>query len=431
MNKPTLLRIAGILFVFCAATAIASPAQVFTNFYGFQGPPRDGAGPNAAGLHASDGNFYVTTDGGGDNQNTSFCINTEGCGAIVKITPSGTHTLLYSFCSQPNCSDGANPQSGLVQGSDGNLYGTTQVGGTGTECIYGTCGVVFKITLQGMMTTLYSFCSQSNCSDGANPVDTLVQGSDGNFYGTTFNGGSGCEGGGCGTVFKITPSGTLTTIHRFNSYDGFWPFAGLVQASDGNFYGTTLLGGVDGLNGQGTSLRSPPPERSLCSTVFARNPTARMARLLMVGWYRPATETSTERHTAAAPMATARSSPLSSTGNFASLHSFAGASDGFYPDAALVQATDSNFYGTTFEGGAHGLGTVFKITAAGALTTLHNFSGYPVDGELPTASLVQVGTKLVRHNGKWRDQHKLWDGLPSDPPAPLHHLPKRRVKVSS
>ena len=85
---------------------------------------------------------------------------------------------------------------------------------------------------------------------------------------------------------------------------------------------------------------------------------------------------------------------ISSAGNFASLHSFAGASDGSYPDAALVQATDSNLYGTTFEGGAHGLGTVFKITLAGALTTLHNFSGYPVEGELPTASLVQVGESL-------------------------------------
>lgn len=394
MNKPTLWRIACILFVLCAATAISSPAQVFTNFYGFQGSPGDGAGPNAAVVHASDGNFYVTTDGGGDNQNTSFCINTEGCGAIVKITPGGTHTLLYSFCSQPNCSDGANPQSGLVQGSDGNLYGTTQVGGTGTGCIYGTCGVVFKITLQGMMTTLYSFCSQSNCSDGANPVDTLVQGSDGNFYGTTFNGGSGCEGGGCGTVFKITPSGTLTTIHRFNSYDGFWPFAGLVQGSDGNFYGTTLLGGVDGLNGQGTVFKITSAGTVTLLYSFCSQPNC------------------TDGETPYAALVQARDGnfygatygggangdgtifTISSTGTFATLHSFAGASDGFYPDAALVQATDSNLYGTTFEGGAHGLGTVFKITLAGALTTLHNFSGYPVEGELPTASLVQVGESL-------------------------------------
>lgn len=395
MNKPTLLKIACILFVFCAATAIASPAQVFATFYGFQGPPGDGGSPNAAVLHASDGNFYVTTDGGGANQNTDLCINTEGCGAIVKITPAGTATLLYSFCSQPNCSDGANPQSGLVQGSDGNIYGTTQVGGTGTECpIYGTCGTVFKITLQGTLTTLHSFCTQSNCPDGATPVDALVQATDGNFYGTTFGGGAGCGGVGCGTVFKITPSGTLTTIHRFNTYDGYWPFAGLVQASDGNFYGTTLLGGVDGINGLGTVFKITSAGTVTLLYSFCSQPNCTDGEDPYGGIVQARDGNFYGTTYGGGAHGDGTVFTISSTGTFTTLHSFAGASDGFYPDAGLVQATDGNFYGTTFQGGANNGGTVFKITAAGALTTLHEFSGYPIEGALPTATLVQVGENL-------------------------------------
>jgi len=145
MNKPTLLKIACILFVFCTATAIASPAQVLTTLHTFQGSPGDGANPGAVLVHASDGNFYGTTPGGGAYKNGN-CLSNDGCGTVFKITPAGTLTVLYSFCSQPNCSDGADPQPGLVQGSDGNFYGTTEVGGTGTECFYGSCGTVFKIT---------------------------------------------------------------------------------------------------------------------------------------------------------------------------------------------------------------------------------------------------------------------------------------------
>jgi uncharacterized repeat protein (TIGR03803 family) len=127
----------------------------------------EGAFPLAALVQATDGNLYGTTSEGG----------ASGYGMVFKITPSGTLTTLYSFCSQSGCTDGASPYAALVQATDGNLYGTTYEGG---DIGYGT---VFKITPSGALTTLYSFCSQSPCMDGGNPEGTLVQATDGNLYG--------------------------------------------------------------------------------------------------------------------------------------------------------------------------------------------------------------------------------------------------------
>lgn len=152
--------------------------------------------------------------------------------------------VLYSFCSKggDSCTDGLYPVGGLVQGADGNFYGTTSAGGAYWQ------GNVFKITPQGALTTLYSFCSGgSPCSDGGEPQGTLIQGTDGNFYGTTSFGGTGSGAG--GTVFKITPDGVLTTLYNFCSQgipdcaDGNYPYGALVQGTDGNFYGTTESNG--------------------------------------------------------------------------------------------------------------------------------------------------------------------------------------------
>ncbi len=158
-------------------------------------------------------------------------------------------TTLYSFCSQTNCTDGNEPR-GLVQAADGNFYGTTAFGGAyyNNYCSADPgCGTVFEITPAGVLTTLYSFCSQPNCPDGGHPVG-LVQATDGNFYGATEWGGAN----GHGTVFEITPSGTLTTLYSFcaqaNCADGANPEGRLMQATNGNLYGTTYYGGanVDG-----------------------------------------------------------------------------------------------------------------------------------------------------------------------------------------
>ena len=168
----------------------------------------------------------------------------DGCGTVFKITAKGTLTTLHRFCSQVNskgyCTDG-NDLSGLVQGTDGNFYGTTTSGGANGW------GTVFKITPGGTLTTLYNFCSASKCEDGAIPEAGLVQGSDGNFYGTTSGGGIDDVGasGGYGTLFQITPGGTLTTLHYFDQWDGAEPI-GLTQDTNGDFYGTAVAGGAYG-----------------------------------------------------------------------------------------------------------------------------------------------------------------------------------------
>ena len=161
---------------------------------------------------------------------------------LFRITPSGMLTTIYSFCAQSNCGDGTAP-IGLIQGTDGNLYGVT--GGGGTAGGYGT---IFKITTTGALTTLHSF----DLTDGAGP-EGLVQASDGSFYGTTNGGGfsnSNCIYGNvpgtCGTVFKMTPTGALTTLHIFNYTDGGNPGAAPIQASKGNLYGSTVTGGTTG-----------------------------------------------------------------------------------------------------------------------------------------------------------------------------------------
>ena len=141
-----------------------------------------------------------------------------------------SYTVLYPFpIAQPQ-------PSGLVKGSDGNFFGTTYQGGASG------LGNVIKITPAGVLTTLYSFAG----SDGSYPNAALVQGTDGNFYGTTYKGG-GCTYpfSDCGTVFKITPAGVLTTLHNFTFSDGKNPNAALVQGTDGNFYGTTLGDATD------------------------------------------------------------------------------------------------------------------------------------------------------------------------------------------
>ncbi len=197
-------------------------------------------------IRGSDGNLYGVTASGG---NSAAQCGTYGCGTVFRLSPTGVFATLYAFCnSKPNCSDGLFPSS-LIEGSDGNFYGVTEQGGTNTyqACGGGSgcgAGTVFRLTPAGVLTTLYSFCNQADCTDGANPNAPPLQGSDGNFYGTTLSGGlSGCDGYGCGTVYKITSSGTLTTLYRFcntaNCADGVGPFAALVEGPDGDFYGTT------------------------------------------------------------------------------------------------------------------------------------------------------------------------------------------------
>ena len=322
-----------LLLVLGIATTPSVQAQTFTMLHSFDGT--DGAYPYAGLVQGTNGNFYGTTSG----LNTS--ANSISPGTVFKITPSGTLTTLYSFCSQSGCADGDHPLAGLIQATNGDLYGTTGYGGANDTCQYNGnvgCGTVFKITPSGTLTTLHSF----NGTDGWLPFAGLVQATDGNFYGTTDEGGANAcppPFNGCGTVFKITPSGTLTTLHSFNGGDGSEPLGGLVQATNGDLYGTTESGGA---NGDGTVFK------------------------IILG------------------------------GTLTTLYSFcsqSGCTDGAYPCmGVLIQATDGNLYGTTLGGGANGAGTVFKITPSGTLTTLYSFCSQSdcTDGVGPLEGLVRA-----------------------------------------
>jgi uncharacterized repeat protein (TIGR03803 family) len=293
-------------------SSVSSRAYTFKTLVIFDGT--NGATPVDTPLvQGVDGNLYGTTLGGGAN----------GAGSVFKMTPAGTVTTLYSFCSLDNCSDGALPYGGITLASDGNFYGTTSQGGAAD----GISGTVFKITPSGTLTTLHSF----DGTDGAFPNAPLIQAANASLYGLTGNGGTSNSG----TFFKITTSGKLTTLYSFS---GALLNGPLVQGTDGNFYSTSEWGGA---NGYGMIFK------------------------------------------------------LTRSGRFSILHSF-DSTDGSVPACGLLQASDGNLYGTTYGGGSNnscpnGCGTVFKITLAGALTTLHNFDW--TDGSNPIAALIQATDK--------------------------------------
>ena len=210
-----------------------TPAGETTVIYSFTGGA-DGALPYANPIQASDGNLYGTTIQGGTS---TYCQDHRGCGTIYKLTPAGTLTVLYNFCIEFECNDGVLPGAALLQASDGNFYGTTEAGGDMGA------GAFFRVTSDGTYTSLFSFCLQFTCDAGEQPLGALVQASDGNFYGTTSIGGPYYY---YGTVFEITPQGVLTTLHNFHGQDGTAPWAGLVRGQDGFYYGTTAAGGIAG-----------------------------------------------------------------------------------------------------------------------------------------------------------------------------------------
>jgi uncharacterized repeat protein (TIGR03803 family) len=364
------------VFLLCAATAIALPAQTFTSLASFNGS--NGSGPYWGYLiQGTDGNLYGTSSGGG----------ATGSGTVFNITPGGVLTTLFSF----NFTDGANPYAGLVLGADGNFYGTAQGGGSIGN------GTVFKITPSGVLTTLISFCATggypANCADGDNPKAGLIQDLDGNFYGTTNNGSTNHGPGdycglGCGMIFKITPAGTETVLYDLcslaNCADGANPYgAALLQASDGNFYGTTPAGGADG---GGIVFEITPSGAlttlySFCSQSGCKDgktPTAELVQAIDGNFYGTTFDGGANGDGTVFE--------ITPTGTLTTLHSFDGG-DGKNPYAGLVQAPDGNFYGTTSGGGADGDGTVFELTPTGTLTTLHSFDGK--DGETPFAGLVE------------------------------------------
>jgi len=214
----------------------------------------DGANPESGLVFDEEGNLYGTAVAGGLT-NQTYCLGT--CGVVFKLTPEGKETVLHRFCAQSKCVDGLEPAAGVVFDQKGNLYGTTAYGGAYNNRLcdpyIAGCGVVFKLTPKGKETVLYSFCTQSNCTDGASPYAELVLDQKGNLYGTTGYGGANCTPGyGCGVVFKLTPKGKETVLYSFcaqtDCTDGNGPHAGVVFDQNGNLYGTTADGGITTCN---------------------------------------------------------------------------------------------------------------------------------------------------------------------------------------
>lgn len=363
------LRAVCVALVFCNAAAVSSPAiTTFTRLVSFDGA--NGANPVYAPLvQGFNGNFYGTTYSGGAN----------GEGTVFEITPAGTLTVLHSFGSQTN--DGTRPYAGLVQATNGNLYGTTYSGGANG---YGT---VFQITPDGALTTLYSFCALANCADGADPAAGLIQANNGNFFGTTFGGGTN----GDGTVFEITTTGKFTTLHSFDLSDGAFPNAPLVQAANGNFYGTTSAYGA---NFYGTVFQiTAGGQLSTLANFDWTNGAYAYDGLVQAtngNFYGTTTEGGTGNNGTVFE--------ITSSGTLTALYSFCSLSncaDGEIPFGALIQATNGDLYGTATEAGAAGeghFGTTFQITPTGALSTLYNFCSLSgcTDGEQPEAALLQA-----------------------------------------
>jgi uncharacterized repeat protein (TIGR03803 family) len=269
-------------------------------------------------IMATDGNFYFTSTAGG----------LDNIGTVSRMTPAGVVTTLHSFIRTNDM--GNTPFAGVIQASDGNLYGTTYFGGDGG-------GSVYRLTLGGTFTTLKLFGTAKE--DEFFPYAGLFQASDGNLYGTTLRGGLNDKG----TVFRITLDGTFTRLHDFNGDDGENPEGELIQGPDGNLYGTTLQGGT---GGRGT-----------------------IYRMTMAG-------------------------VLTSLYSFPSLSAFSTAGiaineTGANPRSALFHAADGNFYGTTYQGGPGGYGTVYRITPAGALTTFHAFTGPSFGSGYPLSAVTQ------------------------------------------
>jgi uncharacterized repeat protein (TIGR03803 family) len=290
-------------------TLVSSAGAQVTLLYNFGTHSGDPAHPNNPGfaVQGRDGNLYSTSNDGG----------TDNAGTVFKTTPAGQVSVLYSFDGVT----GALPSSGLTLGTDGNFYGSTFENGPTN---YGT---VFKISSKGKLTTLHGF----DDGDGAAPWGAPIEGTNGDFYGTTANGGSG----GCGTVYRVTSKGSFATLYAFDGTHGCQPSAPLTLGNDGNFYGTTIYGGTTG-----------------AGAIFKITP----------------------------------------AGVITLLHSFDG-THGAQPFAPLIQASDGNFYGTTVDGGAYVDGVAFEIRPAGGFTDLHDFDPSQDGGE-PFSALVE-GTNGV------------------------------------
>jgi uncharacterized repeat protein (TIGR03803 family) len=380
MTQPTILgakpyRVLTIAIVILSAVvaSVSLQAQTYSVLYNFSPGTKSGdpSNPQSTGqiTQGRDGNLWTTTPDGGS----------LGDGAAIKITPSGALTVVNNF---PN-SGGTLPYGGLTLGTDGNFYGTTEAGGT----IGG--GTLFKMTSTGTLTTLYNFGScKYPCKDGFFPKTPPFQAKDGNFYGTVGNTNDGTNDG---VVYKLTSAGTFSTILAFDGTQGFNPQAPLIQGTDGNFYGTTASGGI-------TISPTCWGASSSCGTVFKITTAGKLTTVFKfdqthgAGPLSPVIQGKDGNFygttSAGGTSGLGVVFKLTPAGVITVLHNFIG-SDGETPLAGLIQANDGNFYGVASAGGSLGFGTIFKVTSTSDHTFSVVFDFDQTRGQKPEVALFQ------------------------------------------
>lgn len=366
------------------AGAVAS-AQTETVLYSFTGKA-DGSEPYGTLVQDPEGSLYGTTYEGG-----ATCFTSLTCGTVFKVSPTGAESVLHAF--KADAHDGYWPVTGLIRDNLGALYGTSFEGGAGGA------GAVFKIAATGTSRLLYSF---TTLADGLNPKAELIRDAEGTFYGTTFYGGTGtaCGSAGCGTVFKLTATGTLTVPHSFGGPpDGIYPVAGVVLDAAGNLYGTTAGGGGCSavVAGCGIVFKiAPDGTESVLYTFTGGADGAGPGSLVMDeqgNLYGIAASGGNYVNGCGGGCGTVFR--LTPSGKQSVLHAFTGGVDGVAPLGRLVRDAKGNLYGATQEGGSattnfNGPGTVFKVTPEGKETILYNFSATG-DGFNPVGGVIRDG----------------------------------------
>lgn len=383
-------KIARIVAVFAVAATVAATAQTYTKLFDFT--QTTGLLPSGPLVQGMNGNLYgVTSQGGGPSRCPS---GAAGCGTVFEITPEGQLTTLYNFCQQTYCADGAYPWNGLVLATNGNFYGTTNDGGAMGG------GTIFEITPEGKFTRLHSFCSSkksASCPDGESPFGALMQAANGNLYGVTDGGGdyTNCPGrpGGCGLIFQITMAGKYNTFHIFpcstrtECPDGALPQTGLIQATNGNYIGTTAEGGQ---NRAGFVYEITPGDKLAILYNFCSQADCSDGSVVVGPPIQAADGTLYGLTQFGGTYGSGVIYDLTLTKKFTDLYDFC--VTGCLADpTGLLQATDGNFYGITDFGGTStfcggGCGVLYQMTSAGALNTLYSFCSQSncADGGLPT-----------------------------------------------
>jgi len=350
-----------LLVLIAVFAATPSYAQNFSVLYQFGSKTADAMEPAGIVAQGRDGSLYSTSFDGGSNGGPN------GHGTVFKITPAGKERVLYSFCSQTNCSDGESPQSGLTLRPDGHFLGATSTGGI-------QWGTIFDISPAGSLTTLYKFTAGK---DGGEPEWPPILGTDGNFYGTTFAFGALS---GCGTIYGIV-GGVFRLLHQFDGSQGCNPSM-LVLGTDGNFYGTTAVGGTTG-SGVFFRVTLRPGKSTLVTVLYnfdgvtLASPEGPLVQGSDGNFYGTMVETQN------LPSQIFKITP---SGVPTLLHTMS-QTDGTDPFTGLVLASDGNFYGGAAGGGtnplcsaSNGCGTLFQVTPAGGFSVLYNADGKTAKG---------------------------------------------------